>query len=89
MAVFCISYDLKSDNYEPLINAIKSYGIWWHQSKSTWIIQSNQTAQQILNNLNSYIQTGDKILVIKAQRAWWAVGHTEEEYTWMKNRNFE
>jgi len=89
MAVFCISYDLQSDNYESLIKAIKSYGLWWHQSKSTWFIQSNQTSRQILTNLNSCIQPGDKIIVIKVQKSWWAVGHTDEEYTWMKNRNFE
>ncbi len=88
MAVYCISYDLKSDNYDSLIEAIKSYGLWWHQSESTWFIESSQEAKEILDNLNNYLSNGDKLIVIKTQKNWWAVGHTEEEYTWMKNRNF-
>jgi hypothetical protein len=80
MAVYCISYDLRSSNYEGLINAIKSYGLWWHQTESTWFVDSNQNSKQILDNLRNYIKSGDKIIVIRVQRDWWAVGHTEDEY---------
>ena len=48
MAVYCISYDLKSGNYEKLIETIKAYGKWWHQSESTWFIESSQDAKEIL-----------------------------------------
>lgn len=88
MAVYCISYDLKSDNYQQLIDAIQAYGIWWHQSESTWFIETIQEAKQILNNLNNYLYSGDKLIVIQVQQNWWAIGHTDEEYTWMKQRNF-
>lgn len=88
MAVYCISYDLKSDKYESLINAIKAYGVWWHQSESTWFIESAQETRQILDNLNAILESQDKIIVIKVQQNWWAAGHTEEEYKWMRERNF-
>jgi hypothetical protein len=88
MSVFCISYDLKSGNYDQLIDAIKSYGLWWHQSESTWFIQANYTSRQILDNLRNYIRNGDKLIVIQVQQNWWALGHNEEEYDWMKNRTF-
>ncbi len=88
MAVYCISYDLKSDNYSALIESIKAYGFYWHQSESTWFIETTQGAKQILENLNRHLKKGDKILVIKVQKNWWAAGHTEEEYQWMRERNF-
>ncbi len=88
MAVYCISYDLKSNNYDALIEAIQSYGLWWHQSKSTWFIETNQNTKQVLNNLRNFTEVGDKIIVIKVQQNWWASGHSEIEYDWMKNRNF-
>jgi hypothetical protein len=88
MSVYCISYDLKSNNYETLINAIQGYGLWWHQSESTWFIETNQTSRQVLDNLRNYTRNGDKLIVIRLQRDWWAVGHTEDEYNWMRNRNF-
>lgn len=65
MAVYCISYDLKSDNYESLIEAIRAYGCWWHQSQSTWFIESSQETKEILENLNSHLDSGDKIIVIQ------------------------
>ena len=68
MAVYCISYDLKSDNYESLIQAIKAYGFWWHQSESTWFIESALEPSQILDNLNNHLFKGDKLIVIKVQR---------------------
>ena len=88
MAVYSISYDLQSNNYDSLINAIQSYGLWWHQSESTWFIETNQTSRQILDNLRNYLGNRDKLIVVQVQRNWWAVGHTEEEYNWMRNRNY-
>ncbi len=88
MAVYCISYDLPSNNYEPLIEAIKSYGNWWHQSESTWFIETNQGAKEILDHLKNYCYVGDKLIVVKLEGSWWAVGHTEDEYNWMRERKF-
>ena len=88
MAVYCISYDLKSYNYEPLINAIQSYGLWWHQSESTWFIETNQTSRQIIDNLRIFLNSSDKLIVIRVEKDWWAIGHTDEQYSWMRNRNF-
>jgi CRISPR associated protein Cas2. len=88
MAVYCISYDLKSEKYDLLIEAIKAYGCWWHQSKSTWFIESTQETKKILENLNNFLSAGDKIIVIQVHKNWWAAGHTDEEYKWMKERNF-
>lgn len=88
MAVYCISYDLKSNNYDSLIEAIKSYGLWWHQSESTWFIETTYSAKQVLENLRNFSYDGDKIIVIQVQENWWAVGHNQDEYDWMKQRNF-
>lgn len=88
MSVYCISYDLQSNNYSTLIDAIQSYGLWWHQSESTWFIATNQTSRQVLENLRNYTRNGDKLIVVRVQRDWWAIGHNEEEYSWMRNRSF-
>ncbi len=88
MAVYCISYDLKNKNYDSLIEAIKSYGVWWHQSESTWFIESDQKSKQILEYLRNFISIRDKLIVIKVEKNWWATGHTDEEYNWLKNREF-
>ena len=73
MAVYCISYDLKSKNYDSLIQAIKSYGLWWHQSESTWFIETTQTSRQVIDNLRNFTSGLDKLIVIRVQKDWWAV----------------
>jgi hypothetical protein len=88
MPVYCISYDLQSNNYNLLSDAIQSYGCWWHQSGTTWFIETNQTTKQVLENLRNYIYKGDKLIVIQVRENCWATGHTEEEYNWIKQRNF-
>ncbi|WP_405226577.1 hypothetical protein [Dokdonia sp. Asnod1-B02] len=88
MAVYCISYDLKSKNYNSIIEAIKSYGLWWHQSESTWFIQTTQTSREIIDNIRNFTSGNDKLIVIRVQNDWWASGHTEEEYKWMRERKF-
>ena len=54
--VYCVSYDLKKPdrNYDDLIKELKSFGIWWHQTGSVWIIVTSKPQQRyatILCNL--------------------------------------
>jgi len=88
MAVYCISYTLTSNNYDRLHQAIMDYGTWWHQSGSVWIVETNQTARQLIDNLRTYLGVNDKIMVFRVMAEWWAVGHSPEETNWMHQRQF-
>ena len=88
MSVYCISYTIKNKNYVNLNEGIKSYGTYWCQSETVWFIQSTNTTKEILDNLKKFIEATDKLLVVKVQEDWWGIGYKEEEYSWMKARNF-
>ncbi len=61
-----ISYDLiKTKDYTKLIDAIKSYGEWAKVLESVWIIKTNSTTEQVINNLIRSIDTDDKIIVLR------------------------
>ena len=68
--IYAISYDLKKpgQNYEPLYNAIKSCGEWWHYLDSTWLVDTNLTADGIWTKLNKHIDKNDSALVIGVTR---------------------
>lgn len=87
MAVYCISYTLTSKNYDKLHEAIKSYSTWWHNSESVWFIETNENSKIIMDNLKSYLSDGDKLIVIEVKKNWWAIGYSENEYAWLKQRN--
>lgn len=85
--VYCIGYDLNSPgkNYTPLIEQIKSYGIWWHHLDSTWFIVSNKTASQIRDHLVEYIDNTDELLVFKVGDSWAGRGFSKRGYDWLHN----
>lgn len=74
MSVYIVGYDLNkpAQNYKDLIDALKAYGTWWHHLDSTWIIETNQTASAVRDNLAQYLDSNDELLVatIGAPGAW-------------------
>ena len=56
--VYSISYVLKTSgrDYNSLIDAIKAYGVWWHQTESVWIIVTEENAPSVRDNLMKYIE---------------------------------
>ena len=49
MKVYQIDYDLrKQKNYEAIHERIRSYGTYCNPLKSSWLIATNQTAEQFV-----------------------------------------
>ncbi|MFK4909994.1 CRISPR-associated protein Cas2 [Lactococcus petauri] len=74
MKSYIVSYDLKdsSDNYDELIDKIKSYPRWAHINKSVWLVKSNTSAADIRDNLRKVIDSKDSIFVggLTGEAAW-------------------
>lgn len=88
--VLLIGYDLKKpiQNYEALFEAIKAYGTWWHHLDSTWLIETNSSPQEVLQNLQQHLDANDELLVIQVSKSWWAAGFQQRAYDWLKQRSF-
>lgn len=74
--IYAINYDLKrpGQSYDPLYAAIKSCGVWWHYLGSTWLVDTNLSADGVWNRLAPVVDKNDRILVI---------GVTKEKQGWM------
>lgn len=85
--VYIISYDLKTPgrNYNSLFEAVKAYGLWWHQTGSVWIIVSSDSATNIRNNLIKHIDQNDQLFVAALKGEWAGVGFSDVEYNWIKS----
>ena len=71
---FIVSYDLcqPGRNYEELYVALKSFYNWGKLTESTWAIVSQLTAVEIRDLLMRYIDTNDRLIVVKGgQSAAW------------------
>ncbi len=69
--VLIINYALNNGlkDYNPLFNAIKGCGEWWHFMESTWIVNTVYSADVVGKHLQKYIDTNtDHLLVMRLQR---------------------
>jgi len=85
MNTYIISYDLHTpgQNYENLIKKIKNYPTWAKVTLSTFIIETPDTAVTIRDNLQSTLDSNDKLFVwtIKAPSAWYWLW--DEVWKWL------
>ena len=71
---YIIMYDLRAPgrNYAQLYDAIKSYQIWGKITESTWAIVTEADHVSIRNYLMQFIDSNDRIMVIRSgQHAAW------------------
>ncbi len=85
--VYCISYDLRNPgrDYNSLTEAIRTYGYWWHQTGSVWLVATPKSAANVRDELMRHIDQNDKLFVVAIKKDWAGVGFSEEEYNWMKS----
>ena len=86
MKSYMVSYDLiKRKDYPELWKALQAYN-YWHCLGSTWIIKSDETANQICTNLLNHIDGDDKLIVNLLQReASWTQSFDKQCQDWLMN----
>ena len=84
--VFIVTYDLKKPDrdYEDLVKGLKSFGTWWHQTGSAWLIVTNKSTLEVRDYLKQFIDSNDQLFVAQLQKNWAASGFTSKEYDWLK-----
>lgn len=85
MASYLVTYDLiKQKNYAPLIEQLKQYN-YWHCLDSTWIIESNGTAEALRNLFGQHIDADDKLIVLKLTgEAAWTTSFPQNCQVWLR-----
>lgn len=87
---YIISYDLSEpgQNYESVINIIKSYSGWARLGGSAYVIITDKSAVEVRDKLLKVMDSNDHIFVgvVKSPAAWFGLG--DEVSDWLK-RNLE
>lgn len=85
--VYIVTYDLRKQerNYDELTKGLQSFGTWWHQTGSVWLIVTVKSSAEIRDYLRQFIDGDDQLFVGQLQKNWAAVGFTKEEYDWLKS----
>lgn len=89
--VYMITYDLNSagQKYEEVIQAIKdsSTGVWCTFWKSSYLIKSNLTSNQIIDNIKPHLDGNDRLLAIEVKNNYqgWL---SEEQWKYIRENLF-
>jgi hypothetical protein len=88
MATYIVTYDLmkQGQNYTCLAKKLDAYPTHWHAQGSVWLIETNQSAVDIRENLSSCLDANDKLLVarLSGEAAW--QGYSNSVSSWLKDR---
>lgn len=83
--IVLISYDLKgsSSEYEPLYEYLKGHKGWSHYLNSTWLIDTDKTPNNIVDDMKPLIKEGDRMIVLQFDRPYqgWL---PEKAWDWIK-----
>lgn len=87
-----LTYDLNNpgQRYDDVIRVIKeeiSNGVWCTFWKSSYLLRSNLTTNQMLDKLNPYLDKGDRFFVteiVNNYQGWL----TEDEWEYINNNIF-
>jgi len=91
MAVYMITYDLNStgQKYDEVIKAIKdsSTGVWCSYWKSSYLIKSNLTVDQVSGKITPHLDSNDRLIVIEVKQNYhgWL---TEEQWKYIRENIF-
>ncbi|CUO53145.1 Uncharacterised protein [[Eubacterium] contortum] len=91
MSVYMITYDLNSEgqNYEKVTQSIKdaSTGAWCSYWKSSYLIKSNLTAEQVSKKITPHIDSNDRLIVIEVRENYWG-WLTDKQWKYIKENIF-
>lgn len=92
MAAYIITYDLNStgQKYEEVIQAIKdaSTGAWCTFWKSSYLIKSNLTADQISDKITPHLDSNDRMIIAETKNSNYQGWLTKENWEYIKKNIF-
>ena len=89
--ILLVALDLKqaATSYTELYDALKAKESWWHYMRTTWLVATEDTPQDIVDEIKPFLQSGDRALVTRLTnpyqgwlptKAWdWIRRHMAEE----------
>ena len=57
-----------SVNRQALFDTLKKQGRWWHYMKPTWLIFTNKSPDEVVENLRPHIEKRGRLLVVPFAR---------------------
>lgn len=86
MAAYIISFEISDHTkIESFKTVLQSFGFYCPLNKTAWVIISDKTAKDIRDQLGNYIDSNDKLFVIRSgTEAAWKNSYGAQYDDWLK-----
>ena len=72
-------------NYDGLYEGIKGIsGTYWHNTTSSWIVQTSMSPKKVFETLNKHIDNNDELAVFRLEGAYYGQLQTDD-HTWLQS----
>jgi hypothetical protein len=89
MPLILVTYDLNkeksSENYNNVLNVIKSEKNWARLSESCYVMDTNLTPQQIYSKVKPFLDTNDMLLAFPIKKPYFGQ-HSKEVIDWLSKK---
>lgn len=84
--ILIVTYDLKGPrgSYAELFEALKGQDSWWHYMAETWLIQTELSAEELVDLIRPHFREGDRLLVVPLKAGYQGL-LPKRAWTWIKN----
>lgn len=84
--ILLVTYDLKGSRglYTELFELLKRQKSWWHYMASTWLIDSDDDADSLVDQLRPFLQDGDRLLIVPLTPGYQGM-LPKKAWNWIKN----
>jgi len=85
--ILIVTLDLRgpATAYDPLYQALKGQGRWWHYMRWTWLVDTQRTPDEVVDALKPHVQSNDRVLVSPLVRPYQGL-LTKEAWDWIRAR---
>lgn len=87
--ILVVALDLRgpATSYDLLYDALKKQGVWWHNMRWTWLLDTEKTPEQIVDTLKPFMSThvGDRMLIVPLTRPYQGL-LAKDEWEWIRSR---
>jgi hypothetical protein len=68
--ILLVTLDITSPSLDrqKLFDTLKKQGRWWHYMKPTWLVYTDKSPEEVVNNLKPYMQGRGRLLVTPLSR---------------------
>ena len=85
MSLYLVAYDLmkQGQNYTCITKKLEAFESYWHFQQSVWLVQWSGNAYDLANELETCLDSNDKLFVtrVTSDSAW--SGYPDEGTNWI------